>query len=396
MFLKHAKMRRDLFALIISTGIITVSCSPGSSGGGAAASATGVSGSIAAGASKIKAALPGGSTSFFPARNNLKTFGGPSILTADMGSVAYSAADITGISSSFDSPKSFLEYLVNESPEDNPSNGMGVFQRYRQKVMQAMCAFTVLLPDTNSDFIPDVGTHTATIPTSISPTMSSRCPEVTVGMFSGAGGETVSAVITDVSGLSNSNYDIKGVITGSSGAINGASMGQFYFRSAGGVTRFLFLEPGSSLAMFEYSGNVARFEYIANTSQQQHFRMAYNDVTGLMGVYGYEKNASQPNFVNAVAVANMLTPTQATYSFTSDSTTTDHTDGRACFEPADGLTHLGTWAGACTSITGVDLASTPAIVSGLTGLSLAAGDMNQEDEIQFTSATDIVSASFPQ
>ena len=49
MFLKHAKMRRDLFALIISTGIITVSCSPGSSGGGgAAASATGVSGSIAA------------------------------------------------------------------------------------------------------------------------------------------------------------------------------------------------------------------------------------------------------------------------------------------------------------------------------------------------------------
>lgn len=357
----------------------------------------GVSSAISSGALKIKAGLPGGTSRGFLNQKSAPS-NSISILATDLDSTQFTTADVTGISSSFDSPKTYLQYLIDETPEDTPSNGMGVFQRYRQKVMQSMCAFIVLLPDTNSDSMPDVGTASVTIPATISTDMATRCPEATIGMFSNVAGETVSAVITDVSAESGTNYDIKGVFTGASGAIDGMSLGQFYYRSAGGVIRFMFLEPGASgsVSLYEYSNSLVRFEYIALSSQKQHFRFLLNETTGDTAFYGYEKNASSANQIYATGVSNTGNTTQAAFALTAETTGTDYSDAHACIEPSDALTHLGTWSAACTAITGVGFSTVPSIVTGLASVSLTNTDMNQEDTIQFTSSTDLVSAGFPQ
>jgi hypothetical protein len=379
--------------IVVISLVITSACSKSSDTTSAAATLdTSITGVISTATEKITEGIPGGDV----LASSVSTLG-------DIGA-GYGSTDIQIFGSGyFNTPQTFVQYLLNKAEDLDPGDGMGLINRFKQKIVSGMCPIIGLHPDANSDGIPDIGSGTFVLPnfsdSTVAASIVAKCPGANAASLNGASGVTIGYAVTDVSALAGSEYSIKSVIDFCN---NGSTDNILYYKADGSVIRFAFVEVDTSIiesaALFEFDGTTLRFDFHGG-GQDGHYRMLYDGSTRDISLYGMvKKDASNKVYMSMVGnrkeslAAVTLSALKANVAVVSN--------GQAC------VTVTGDtfpWdsnfsSGACGTIVGSDFATAPAVAALSDGFdgSLNVSVFDHTDKILFSTPATVLTSAIIQ
>lgn len=378
-------LRSAFFGLI--SCMLTVACSSSDDSSGLSQNLSGV---VTSAVSTLNEAVPGSQPSaLILPRADIQT--------------EYSSADVNILGGYFTTPQSYVQYILNKATDTDPGDGMGLINRFKQKILSGMCPIMGLHPDANNDGIPDVGSGTFTLPNFSDSTVQANiladCPSADVASLVSASGATIGYTVTDVSALTDSQYTIKSEIDfGNDASVDNV----LYFRANGAVIRFAFVEVSSntidSATLFEFDGTTLKFDFHGG-NQDGHYRMLYNRSTRNISMYAHVKNDNN-NKLYMSLVGNKSLSTAAMTMTAVKSSVTVVNNGQAC------ITVSGTtfpWAsnfasGGCSTITGSDFSSAPAVVAISEAFegSLAISLFDHTDKALFSTNAEVLTSAIIQ
>jgi hypothetical protein len=386
-------MKKLFFLLGVS--IYLVGCSSATSGSGNAVGGLerGITGVVSTASSKITEGVPGGAT-----------VSSSVSIKADIGG-SYASTDIQIFGPGyFTTAQTYIQYVLNKAVDTDPSDGMGLISRFKQKIASLMCPIVGLHPDANADGIPDVGTGTLVLPNFADPavvaSITSKCPEVNAASLVGASGTTIGYVVTDVSGESGSQYSIKSVIDMGN---NGSPDNIFYYKADGAVIRFAFAEVSpaniTSITLFEFDGTTLKFDFHGG-NQDGHYRMIYNTSTKDVTVYSFNKNDAN-NLVYMTLIGNRSSETAALTLTARKAASDVISNGQGCIT-ATGSTFpwsANFTSGGCGSIVGASFAIAPGVLTfseAFTSTPIPTASFDHTDKILFSNAAEVLTAALIQ
>lgn len=382
-------VKRAMLLSLAAISLIGCTKSSDSSSTGGATLEKGLAGVIQTATSKLTEATPGGEAL--------------SALVSIQGNIQseYSSTDIQIFGPGyFTTPQTYVQFILNKAEDVDPTDGMGLINRYKQKIVSGMCPIVGLHPDADSDGLPDIGSGTFVLPnfsdSAVEASILEKCPDANVASLANASGATIGYTVTDVSGEAGSEYAIKSVIDFGN---DGSPDNVLYYKADGSVIRFAFAEVSSSVissaAFFEYDGTTLRFDFHGG-AQDGHYRMFYNSSTRDSSLYAFNMQDSN-NLVYMSMVGNRKDSTAAVTLTAKKSGTTVVDNGQAC------VTSTGStfpWSdnfssGKCGTVTGSDFSTAPAVaaLSQAFENSKALSSFTSADKILFTNAAEVLTSA---
>jgi hypothetical protein len=350
---------------------------------------TGLAGVISTATSKLTEAVPGGDAL------------SSSLSSSAIIQTEYGSTDIQIFSAQhFTTPQTYVQFILNKAEDVDPNDGMGLINRFKQKIVSGMCPIVGLHPDANSDGLPDIGSGTFVLPnfsdSAVAASIVAKCPGANVASLANASGATIGYTVTDVSGEAGSQYTIKSVIDFGN---DGSPDNVLYYKADGSIIRFAFVEVDSSTisggSLFEYDGTTLKFDFHGG-NQDGHYRMLYNGSTRDIALYAFNMQDSN-NLVYMSMVGNRTVSTAALTLTAKKSGTNVVENGQACVT-ATGSTFP--WSanfssGTCGSITGSDFTSAPAVVAFSQAFqgSKALSTFTPADKVLFTNAAEMLTSA---
>jgi hypothetical protein len=340
--------------------------------------------------SLINDALPGSSTSVSLSRADIPT--------------EYGSANIQIFGSGyFTTPKTLVQYVLNKAVDTDPGDGMGLINRFKQKIVSGMCPIIGLHPDADGNGIPDVGTGTFTLPNfsdaSVRSSIEAKCPNANVDSLVSASGATIGYAVTSVAAESGSLYDIKSVIDFGN---DSTTDNVLFFKADGKVIRFAFGEVDSgfidSASLFEYDGTTLKFDFHGG-NQDGHYRLLFNNTSKDFSIYAHVKNdANNRAFFSLVGNKNNTIAAMTMTAIKSGSTVVNN--GQACVQTASTTFDWDSnfSGGGCASVAGASFATTPAVVALTEAFqgSIATASFDFTDKPLFSTSSDILTSAIIQ
>lgn len=392
---------REIFGLLMLGGLIQ-GCGASSEAPTAAPLGTSLSAVMSTASTKLAEAVPGVAASAVSLRKQKLNKGQINFLTqSDMTAAQFSTSLNVGALNYFTTPATLVDYIIEKDADVDPTDGMGLINRFKQKIISGMCPIMNMFPDANGNGIPDVGTGTLTVPDFTSATVVAAfeavCPGVNTANLVQASGRQVAYTVEDVSASTGSLYDIKVQISMGGGA------NIFYYRADGKVMRFVFMEAdgtaasdGAEFAFFEYDGTTMKFEMYSG-HQDGHYRMLYNSSTKDITLYAHLMNgANSPTKRVYMALVGNRATSVAALTLSGDATAYGGdtvTNAQACVDVSGSSSAWSSApvSGKCGTIDAIDFSTEPAAATAAYSYAGTVANMGVTYQALFTTRGEVFS-----